>query len=88
MTGPWDTMIDSGWSGNVYTRPMTTSIASAFYIQRCNTAELVELAFDAQRALTSMIERGVESDTEYNTIQQYKADIKAEIVRRAVASTR
>ena len=59
-----------------------TSFASEYYIRNCATSELVELAFDAQRNLTSMIAGPEGTEAEYQAIKQYKATIKAEIVAR------
>lgn len=70
---------------------MTISLASAYYIQNCATDELVELAFDAQRSLTLMVnDHGLTdsfNEVDYQAVKQYKLDIKAEIVRRAVAAS-
>lgn len=58
---------------------------SANYIARCSDSELVELAFDAQRDLTTIIERTNDpayTEAEYEEAKQYRATIKAELVRR------
>lgn len=60
--------------------------ASPYYIAHCATDELVELAFDAQRSLTLMVnDDNSHSEEEYQAVKQYKRDVKAEIVRRALA---
>ena len=65
---------------------MTISLASAYYIKNCATDELVEFAFDAQRSLTLMVnDHGLTdsfNEADYQSVKQYKLDIKAEIVAR------
>lgn len=59
--------------------------ASQYYIENCNSAELVELAFDAQRNLTMMIETqdtNGATEADWEAVKAYKTAIKTELVRR------